>query len=109
MTEGETEREREKLKRENEEVKRENEEVKREKEEEVKKRREALERDNEEMKREIERMKRVMKYGIFSIRDVNETVVKIPNREITIQKGNRFHNKTWKDETIIIGKQMSRV
>ena len=28
------------------------------------------------------------------ITDVNETVVKIPNREIMREEGNRFHNKS---------------
>ena len=44
-----------------------------------------------------------------SITNVSETVVKIPNREITIQERNRFHNKSDKLETIIIGNKMSRV
>ena len=86
------------LREENERLKRENEEVKREK---------------EEMKREIERMKseteEEKKPSPSIIRNVNETVVKIPNREITIQEGNRFHNNSNKNETIIIGNKMSRV
>ena len=40
---------------------------------------------------------------------LSETVVKIPNRAITIQEGNRFHNKSEQYETIIIGDKMSRV
>ena len=43
------------------------------------------------------------------ITNVNDTVVKIPNREITIQEGNRFHNNSRQWETIIIGNKMSRV
>ena len=47
-----------------------------------------MERENEELKREIERMKREReeekKQSPSIIRDVSETVVKIPNREITI-------------------------
>ena len=70
---------------------------------------ERLKREVEEMKREIERMKREMDNGISFIRNVNETVVKIPNRQIAIQEGNTFHNKSDKAETIIIGNKMSRV
>ena len=43
------------------------------------------------------------------IRNVSETVVKIPNSEITIQEGNRFRNNIDEDETIIIGDKMSTV
>ena len=49
------------------------------------------------------------KQSLSQITNVGETVVKIPNREITIQEGNRFHNKSDKWETIIIGNKMSRV
>ena len=43
------------------------------------------------------------------ITNASETVVKIQNREITIQEGNRFHNNSYQPETIIIGNKMSRV
>ena len=90
-------------------------EEKNKKEEEAKMRVDAERRETEERKRreelerEIDRMKTEMKNGIFSIRDVSETVVKVPNREVTIQKGNRFHNNTLKSETVIIGNKMSSV
>ena len=75
--------------------------------------REKLKRENEELKREIERMKMEREEGkkqsLSIIRNVNETVVKIPNREITIQEGNRFYNQSTKDETMIIGNKMSKV
>ena len=96
----------------------------------MKKRAEAERREREEKKRkeelerEIERMQRQRgeeskqkaegkreeekKQHLSIIRNVSETVVKIPNRE-TIQEGNRFHNKSDKCETIIIGNKMSRV
>ena len=113
MTEGEGERERERMKRENEEEIRTREKVERREREETRKREEAEEKSRrEELEREIERMKREReeekKQSPSIIRDVSETVVKIPNRE-TIQEGNRFHNKRTENETIIIGNKMSRV
>ena len=92
-------------------------------EDETMKREEEMKREIEELARENERMKRERrrkqtdsrgeeeekKQPLSIIRNVSETVVKIPNREITIQEGNRFHNKTDKWGTIIIGNKMSRV
>ena len=61
-------------------------------------------------KKENEELEREMKNGLLSlIRNVSEIVVKITNRVITIQEGNRFHNTSEKNETIIIGNKMSRV
>ena len=90
-------------------------EIDRMREEEVKKREEAERRESEEVKkreeleRENEQLKREIEMRISLIKYVSETVVKIPNREITIQEGNRFHNKSDEWETIIIGNKMSRV
>ena len=58
------------------------------------------------MKRKREEEK---KRSLSIIRNVTETVVKIPNREITIQEEKRFRNIHDKEETIIIGNEMSRV
>ena len=41
--------------------------------------------------------------------DVNETVVKIPNRQVIVQEGNTFRLNKQTNQTIIIGTKMQRV
>ena len=116
-TEGEREREIEKLRREREEEGEKRKKAEREKEEaeererEEKKRREERERERVQLEKEAEELRRreCERRGVHIITQTDMTVVKIPNREITIQEGNRFHNNSSRWETIIIGNKMSRV
>ena len=89
--------------------------IEREKEEEKKKRVEAERREGEErrgreeLESEIKQLRKDMKAQPVLITDVNETVVKIPNRQVVVQEGNTFRLNKQTDQTIIIGTKMQRV
>ena len=96
------------LGREKEEVIRRNIELTREKEELIRRNIE-LTREKEELKRENDGLKSETENSISSIRNVLHTVVKIPDKQVTIREENRFYNCMSSCQTIIVGYKMTTV